>query len=85
MAISDIAARASTAAEEAPWRTCQVCHALATLPKAESDALRELLAGKKRYSELEQELQDDPDAPNLQRHALSRHARGTCDARERLR
>jgi len=85
MAIGDIATRARTEAGPPPWRTCQVCHALATLPEAEAQALRELLAGRMRYAEIEKALQEDPDAPKLHRDALSRHARGRCDARERLR
>lgn len=85
MAISDIAAQARQAPDEAPWRTCQVCHALDTLPTTEAAALREILASRMRYSEIESQLADDPEAPNLHRDALSRHARGNCGARERLR
>lgn len=85
MAIADIATSARSASAERPWRTCQVCHALDDLPDVESEALRELLAGKMRYSDIEAELAADSEAPNLHRDALSRHARGRCDAKDRLR
>ena len=85
MALSDIAKAAKTA-DPLPWRTCAVCHALATIPPAEAEGLRELLRGKLRYSEISDLIADDPDTPlQLDTYALSRHARGGCTARERLR
>lgn len=82
MAIADI-----KAAVETPWRTCAVCHALDNIPPDEATALRDLLRNKGvRYSELSEKLAEDPDTPlKLDRDALSRHARGFCAARERLR
>ena len=82
MAIADIAATSPAV----PWQTCQVCHALDTIPAAEAAALRALLAGTMRYSELSDALAADPDTPlTLHPDALSRHARGRCVAREKLR
>jgi hypothetical protein len=83
MAIADIAQRAKS--PSVPWRTCQVCHALTELPETEATALRELLASRIPYTELAAALQADPDAPNLNADVLSRHARGRCEAREKLR
>jgi hypothetical protein len=82
MALSDIAKAAKTA-DPLPWRTCAVCHALATIPPTEAEGLRALLRGKLRYSEISA---DDPDTPlQIDKETLSRHARGGCSARERLR
>jgi hypothetical protein len=85
MAISDIA-QATQNADPLPWRTCGVCHALATIPEAEAEGLRALLRGKLRYSEISDLIADDPDTPlQIDKETLSRHARGGCSARERLR
>jgi hypothetical protein len=85
MAIADLAAKAST--DGVPWRTCKVCHALATIPDGEAAGLRALLANpKKRYDEISSEIAADEDTPlQIDRDALSRHARGKCAAREKLR
>jgi hypothetical protein len=85
MSLAKIAKAAKTA-DPLPWRTCSVCHALATIPEAEAEGLRDLLRGKLRYSEISDLIADDPDTPlRLDSDALSRHARGGCSARERLR
>lgn len=82
MALSDIAATAPAT----PWRTCAVCHALATIPDAEATALRALLASGMRYTEMSEALEADADTPlTLEPATLSRHARGRCEAREKLR
>ena len=81
-----LASIAERNADGIPWRTCQVCHALASIDPTEADALRSLLRGKMRYSEISTLIRDDPDTPlDLDPDALSRHARGNCSARERLR
>lgn len=83
MAIADIAADNTTGI---PWRTCQVCHALNSIPDSEAAGLRSLLGGTKRYSEIAELIAADPDTPlRLDPGALSRHARGRCEAKERLR
>jgi hypothetical protein len=85
MALSDIAKAASTA-DPLPWRTCAVCHALATIPADEAQGLRDLLRGKLRYSDIRDLIAQDADTPlQLDVDALSRHARGRCAAREVLR
>lgn len=83
MALSDLAADNETSI---PWRTCQVCHALATIPAPEAEGLRTLLRGDKRYTWISDKIAADPDTP-LQLHpdSLSRHARGRCEAKEKLR
>lgn len=79
-------AQATQTADPLPWRTCATCHALATIPAAEAEGLRELLRGKLRYTEISDLIADDPDTPlNIDADALARHARGGCSARERLR
>lgn len=83
MALADIAARS---VDGIPWRTCAVCHALATVPPSEAEGLRSLLRGKMRYSDIAALIRADPDTPlDLDADTLSRHARGNCAARERLR
>lgn len=86
MAISDLSARLNPSI---PWQTCATCDFLAFLAPAEADALRALLANKgARYSEIADGLADDPDyahRPTPDRWSLSRHARGQCSAREKLR
>ena len=84
MALADLAASRE---QGIPWRTCQVCHALANIPASEAKALRKLLADPSvRYRELSDALAADPDTPlTLHYDALSRHARGRCGAGERLR
>jgi hypothetical protein len=85
MALADLARTKADSA--APWRTCAVCHALATIPPAEADALREMLSDReRRYSKISEEIAEDPDTPlDLDTGTLSRHARGRCGAKERLR
>lgn len=82
MALADLENRRNT-----PWQTCETCHALANLPKDKAKRLRALLANELvRYAELETELATDPDwQVRIPREALSRHARGICKAKERLR
>jgi hypothetical protein len=84
VAISDLA---KAVADKTPWQTCAVCHAITTLPDAQAAALRELLANPSvRYRELSAALAADQDYPlTLRDDTLSRHARGECAAREKLR
>ena len=85
MAIADIAA--TTKADGVPWRTCQVCHALSSIPESEANGLRALLSEPRLpYIDISRMIAADPDTPlNIPRDALSRHARGICEAREKLR
>jgi len=83
MALQDIADKL---APELPWRTCATCHALDAMSDEDAQILRALLGNRAvRYKELAQLLADDPDSPTIPWEALSRHARGGCAARERLR
>ena len=83
MALADVASNLDT---DVPWRTCTACHALAGMTDADATVLRGLLANRNvKFSELATALEDDPDSPTIDRQALSRHARGQCSARERLR
>lgn len=84
MAITDLA---KAVEQNVPWRTCAACHALGELPPKEAAALRSLLANPAiRYTELSQALAADQDYPlRIKSETLSRHARGGCDADERLR
>lgn len=85
MALSDIASTL-TDPESVPWRTCGVCHALDGMSAEDAATLRGLLADRRvKFSDLERALLEDPDSPNIDRQALSRHARGGCQAREVLR
>lgn len=85
MAISSLPTPSANRIKRGP--TCLVCVALDNLPKADAKALRSHLANKAwRYTELAEALRADPDTPlDLPSHSLSRHARGACDAREKLR
>ena len=80
MAISDIAVPIS----RKPGPPCAVCGQLKSLPQAEATALRGLLADTTwRYTELSDEL--EREGVNLSPFMLSWHARGKCEAREKLR
>lgn len=84
MALSDVAANLTDPG--VPWRTCATCHALASMTPAEASVLRKLLSDRGvKFRDLELALSDDPDSPNIPSESLSRHARGLCTARERLR
>lgn len=82
-----LAAAAQKIEDGIPWRTCAVCHALDTIDPDEADGFRALMANRNlRYNEIEQIIAADPDTPLvIPWSTISRHARGGCDARERLR
>lgn len=80
MAIADI--KAPEAAQKGP--SCTVCTVLNGLSGPEAQALRDLLADPAwRYQELADRLSDE--GVELAPFSLSRHARGRCQAREKLR
>lgn len=83
MAVADLSNRTP----EAPWRTCAVCHALNGLDVRQREILTAALSNPLvRYSEIEDELATDPAFQvELDRQALSRHARGQCAAKAKLR
>lgn len=84
MAVADLIAKANTV----PWQTCAACHAMNSLPDAQAAVLVDLLSNSAiKYSELADEINADPDWPisDLDRQALSRHARGRCAAKTKLR
>lgn len=64
---------------------CSVCETLERLAGPEAMALRSLLEDPTwRYTELSVELREKADL-DLAPFVLSRHARGACAAREKLR
>lgn len=64
--------------------TCEVCIVLGNLPPKEAEALRGHLANPEwRYQALSEALESE--GIDLAGFTLSRHARGQCGARERLR
>jgi hypothetical protein len=80
MAIRDITEQAKL--RKGP--PCTVCETLADLPEVEAEALRSLLADRTwRYTALSDELRKE--GVDLAPYVLSRHAKGACAARERLR
>jgi hypothetical protein len=83
MAVSDLIAKANSV----PAGSCATCYALATLPPDKAKILLELLSSETiKYSELADEITNDPDWPlEIDRQPLSRHARGTCSAKTKLR
>lgn len=82
MAISDLLERGSV-----PHKVCVTCHHLATLPPPKAEKLRAALSNTAvRYRELQIELAADPEfLIDIDSASLSRHARGICGAREKLR
>lgn len=82
MAIQDIHTVAPTGFLRGPQ--CYVCNSLASLPAPEAAALRSLLADPAwRYQELSDRLAEE--GLELSANSLSRHARGRCAAREKMR
>lgn len=83
MAVSDLIAKT----QNVPWQTCATCHALNVLPDAQAAILTDLLSNTAiKYSELADEISADPDWPvEVDRQSLSRHARGRCSAKVKLR
>lgn len=82
MAIADIASTDVPALIKGP--SCTVCMLLAELPADEAQALRALLADTRwRYSALSEALK--AEGHHLAAHALSRHGRGQCSAKTKLR
>jgi hypothetical protein len=84
MAIANIRAQAAPIRKGPP---CEVCGFIATLSEQDAADLRDLLSDSMvRYSVISEGLANDPDTPaDLPTNSLSRHARGKCAARERLR
>lgn len=83
MALSDIEAELTG---EIPWRTCAVCHHMEERGDEWAERLRRLLRNRGvKFKELADELAGDPEEPTIDWQALSRHARGICAAREKLR
>lgn len=83
MAISDLLPRDLPRVKKGP--TCETCALLGSLPDDEAAALRRLLANPSvRYKWLAQKLKDD-EGHVVPHTSLGRHARGDCDAHERLR
>lgn len=63
---------------------CEVCKTMAALPEDEATALKALLSDPEwRYQELSDRLVIE--GVELSAGSLSRHARGRCWAREKLR
>lgn len=82
MAISDITARTDEKARKGP--PCSVCGLLESLPDTERQALLTLLGDTGwRYSSISRELL--AEGYDIADSSLSRHARGDCRARTKLR
>lgn len=82
MAISDLPEAPTTL--NMPGPACTVCRVLADLPDTEATALAALLSNNAwRYQELSDALA--AEGHDLPAQALSRHARGRCAARVKLR
>lgn len=83
MALTDIAANLASGI---PHQTCGTCHALAQMSDEDGATLRRLLADRGvKFKALAASMEADPETPTVEWAALSRHARGECSARERLR
>lgn len=82
MAVADLSARTET-----PWRTCPVCHAIQGMEIRHREILIAALSNPTiRYDVLAAELATDPAFMlDIDRQALSRHARGVCSAKTKLR
>ncbi|GAB3863434.1 hypothetical protein GCM10028801_31050 [Nocardioides maradonensis] len=84
MALRQQAAKTAPSTKKGP--RCTVCVALGALPKADAQVLRDWMADPSwTFPAIADEVADDPDTPTLSVSAISRHARGQCGARERLR
>ena len=83
MALQDIEAELTG---EVPWRTCAVCHHLSERDETWGARFRRLLANRGvKFRDLADKLASDPDEPDIPWETLSRHARGMCSAKEKLR
>lgn len=83
MALQDIEAELTG---EVPAGTCAVCYYLGERDAEWSARLRRMLANRGiRFRDLADKLAADDDEPTIAWEALSRHARGSCAAREALR
>ena len=84
MALKDLAANLGQSV--APYGICATCHALENMAAEDATTLRALLADRGiRFKDLAGALEADNDSPTIHWEALSRHARGGCTAREKLR
>lgn len=82
MAIADIVHRVPSKVSKGP--TCSTCAALADLPEQEAAALLALLSMPRLpYTIISDELR--AEGIDISYGALSRHARGVCEARTKLR
>ena len=81
MGIADLVVSAEKVRKGPP---CTVCEKMGTLPAEEAAALTRLLSDPGvRYTELSTALAGE--GIDLSAGTLSRHARGRCEAREKLR
>lgn len=85
MAIADIRNREITKVRKGP--PCEVCEFIASLDDDNAAAMVALLSDRTvRYTTISEQLLIDPDTPaDLSDKSLSRHARGICLARKKLR
>lgn len=82
MSLAEIATNGPSNIEKGP--TCTVCLLMGSLPDTEAAALGQMLADPTwRYSSIAAALGDEGH-PVLDQ-TVSRHARGVCGARKRLR
>ena len=83
MGIADLVVSTSKVRKGPP---CSVCEALTRLDVAEQEALVRLLSDPTvRYTELSASLGQPDIGLDLSAGTLSRHARGKCEARTKMR
>lgn len=82
MSLADVAKQGPSRTEKGP--TCSICQLVASLPKPESAALSQMLADPEwRYSAIQSALLDEGHTAHD--GTISRHVRGQCGARTKLR
>jgi hypothetical protein len=83
MGLADIEAEI---VEGLPWRKCAVCFHMDERGEEWAASLTRLLANRGvKFRDLADLLEADPDEPTIDRQALSRHARGECAAKSKVR
>lgn len=87
MAIAEITRKIQSDKGTVKGPPCTVCAFISSLTDKEAAALNELLSDPAvRYSTLAESISDDPDYDvRFDAGTISRHVRGRCSARQKLR